>query len=146
MRVGLVISGIINILVSIIFTGFTGISLFYSVFPMITGIIFILFSYSENLKSKKQIILILSIFLLAVSPLSSFINLFFISEIDKEPKRSRSPNIDIDPEIKRIDILIKVGISLIILSCLIFIFSDWNIFNDCINIFNYFYFNILFII
>lgn len=132
MRVGLVISGIINILVSIIFTRFTGISLFYSIFPMITGIIFILFSYSENLKSKKQIILILSIFLLAVSPLSSFINLFFISEIDKEPKRSRSPNIDIDPEIKRIDILIKVGISLIILSCLIFIFSDWNIFNEMI--------------
>ena len=123
---------LINILVSIIFTRFTGISLFYSIFPMITGIIFILFSYSENLKSKKQIILILSIFLLAVSPLSSFINLFFISEIDKETKRSRSPNIDIDPEIKRIDILIKIGISLIILSCLIFIFSDWNIFNKMI--------------
>ena len=130
MKSGLKASGIINIIISclVFFTVIYGgiISLVIFAFLLSTGIIFLNYSELNDLSDKKNIILILSILCIPVSFISALINLINIGKISSSIKE-RAPNID--PETKRIDSLIKLGIVLISLAGIIFISSDWNNFS-----------------
>lgn len=130
MKGSLKASGIINIILSclVFFTVIFGgiISLVIFAFLLSTGIIFLSYSELNDLSEKKDIILILSILCIPVSFISALINLINIGKISSSIKE-RAPNID--PETKRIDALIKLGIVLISLAGVIFISSDWNNFS-----------------
>lgn len=130
MKGSLKASGVINIILSclVFFTVIFGgiISLVIFAFLLSTGIIFLNYSELNDLSEKKDIILILSILCIPVSFISALINLINIGKISSSIKE-RAPNID--PETKRIDALIKLGIVLISLAGIIFISSDWNNFS-----------------
>ena len=130
MKGSLKASGVINIILSclVFFTVIFGgiISLVIFAFLLSTGIIFLNYSELNDLSEKKDIILLLSILCIPVSFISALINLINIGKISSSIKE-RAPNID--PETKRIDALIKLGIVLISLAGIIFISSDWNNFS-----------------
>lgn len=136
------ISGAINIIISMFYLiagkGLEGPSFVSFVFLLVCGLVFIKYSELEDLREKKNIILVLSLLCLPKSFVSGLINIVNINKIESE-KQERAPNINglnledkkvssVEPETKRLDILIKIGVMLITLAGIIFVVSDWNSF------------------
>jgi len=130
MRECLKVSGILNIVLScfyLLFSIFGGVITFSCfIYLLTTGILFLNYSGLEDIRDKYSSILVLSIICLPISFISGLINI--ISVININDNKSRAPNID--PETKRIDVLVKIGLGLITLAGIIFISSDWNEFSS----------------
>ena len=130
MKETLKVCGILNIVYSAIyffifqFEVFIALPIF--IFLLASGIFYLNCTNKEDLSERRNILLILGIFSLPVLLVSGLIMLLSIKKISKI--QSRAP--DIDPETKRIDLLIKIGLVLISLSGIIFILSGWNSLNS----------------
>lgn len=129
------IAGIINILLGII-TVLP--SPLYGIFMLITG--FILYTYSnenyEGLTSKKTILVIIALIMLITNIVSAILILLVTDKLEElrhkgftgPPKRKLKQKIVvIDPEVKRIDILLKLGVGMVFVSGILFATTTWEI-------------------
>ena len=129
------IAGIINILLGII-TVLP--SPLYGIFMLITG--FILYTYSnenyEGLTSKKTILVIIALIMLITNIVSAILILLVTDKLEElrhkgftgPPKRNLKQKIVvIDPEVKRIDILLKLGVGMVFVSGILFATTTWEI-------------------
>lgn len=120
-------AAIINIVLGMLTRYFHYLSLFY----FVTGVILFYLSCSkdETLANAKTIIFIIGLLLLPVNLISSVIIISSISSLNI--KNSNGPPVIIkkvmDPEIKKIDTLLKLGVSMILLSGILFATTTWNI-------------------
>lgn len=127
MKEKLRVTGILNIAFASLYFILT---IFGGIFPFIcflilivSGIFFLDYSRLDDVNSKKNIIMWLSILCIPVLLVSALINLIGLSKISNNID-ANAPNID--PSTKKIDVLIKLGISLIVLSMIIFVTTGWN--------------------
>lgn len=127
MKEKLRVTGILNIVFSGIYfllSIFGGMVPFISFIILLSsGILFLEYSKLEDVGNKKDVIKLLSILCIPILLVSSLINLVGLSKISNNID-TNAPNID--PSLKKIDVLIKIGISLIVLSMIIFVTTGWN--------------------
>lgn len=120
-------AAIINIVLGILTQYFHYLSLFY----IVTGIIIFYLSCSkdETLANAKTIIFIIGLLILPVNLISSLIIISAISSLNIN--NSNGPPVIIkkvmDPEMKKIDTLLKLGVAMILLSGILFATTTWNI-------------------
>ena len=139
-------AAIINIVLGLLTQYFHYLSFFY----IITGVILLYLSCSkdETLVNAKNIILILGIILLPVNLISSVIILSAISSLNI--KNSNGPPVIIkkvmDPEMKKIDTLLKLGVSMILLSGILFATTTWNIISLGVKVIALLCFSVIFMI
>ena len=104
---------------------------YLSIFYIATGIIIFYLSSSqdETLANSKMIIFIIGLLLLPVNLISSVIIISSISSLNI--KNNNGPPVVIkkvmDPEMRKIDTLLKLGVSMILLSGILFATTTWNI-------------------
>ena len=120
-------AAIINIVLGILTQYFHYLSLFY----IVTGIIIFYLSCSkdETLANAKTIIFIIGLLILPVNLISSLIIISALSSLNIN--NSNGPPVIIkkvmDPEMKKIDTLLKLGVAMILLSGILFATTTWNI-------------------
>lgn len=128
----LIIAGTINFLVGIF--ALSHIAL-YSISLFITGTFFLYLSKQDEeiIKKNKILIFILSIIFIFINFITSiflFICSDRISEYEKKNRNYNQPLIKlkkvIDPEMKKIDTLLKLGVSMVFLSAILFTTTSWN--------------------
>ena len=104
---------------------------YLSIFYIVTGIIIFYLSSSqdETLANAKMIIFIIGLLLLPVNLISSVIIISSISSLNIN--NNNGPPVVIkkvmDPEMRKIDTLLKLGVSMILLSGILFATTTWNI-------------------
>lgn len=147
------ISGIINIIFgSFIVLASEELSL-YSTVLLVTGVLFLVLSSKsyEELIAKEKNLIILAVINLFFNIISSFLVFLAIDQIksnniernNSPPKKIETPIID--KETKKIDMILKLGVLMVLVSGLLFATTSWNIISDLTKSLLLFLIGILFI-
>lgn len=133
-------AGIVNIVLGSIFIlSFIGIII--GVPLLVNGVMFLEYSKldDEKLKTKKGSILAWSIVLLFLNLITAILSFVAYDNIEKEPKK-------VDPETKKLDLLLKFGVLLVVISGIIFATTSWNVIPNVVKTISLLVFSILFFI
>jgi len=129
------IAGIINILLGIItLSSFP----LYGITMLVTG--FVLFSCSndnyEELSSKKPLLIIIALVMLIPNIITAILLLLVIDRLEElkhkgfigpPKKKTKEKQEQIDPEVKKIDMLLKLGVGMVFVSGILFATTTWQI-------------------
>ena len=146
------ISSIINFILGV--TIFVLGGMIYSAFFFVLGYLILVFSgyEDEDLKRNKTAILVVG---LVTIPLNLFTSIFLIIANDKIHGYEKSVNGEnappviykkkVDPEVRKIDILLKLGVGMVFISGILFATTSWNFITDLFKVIALIVFGLFFI-
>ena len=150
MRPNLLIAGIFNLLVGAMWiiggTIENNVTLAIGAFVIVTGIIFIMYSRMpiQEIIEKKSTILTLSIFLYPLNIVSAIILSVEYDLIKRDYSRYKQYNniqdtdttekIKVAKEVKRVDILLKIGVAMIATAGVMIVTTSWETITDVVKL------------
>ena len=144
-------AGVINFLIGILTLNNTFV---YSIVLFITGIFFLNLSQQdeEKIKKSKTTLFTLSIIFIFLNIFTSICLFLCSDKISEYEKTNKSPNPPptkikkiIDPEAKKIDILLKLGVFMVFISAILFTTTSWSFLKDFHKISGLLFFGCLFL-
>ncbi len=138
-RIKLKIASAINIIIGVIGSFYVT----YSAFLCILGVIIFIISNKEDLKKYKTPILVLAIFSIFINLISCILLFITYGNITDEERKTNRENAPprrvikkLNPELRKIDILLKLGVGMVLVAGILFATTSWTFVSDFLKAFS----------
>lgn len=114
-----------------------------SLIILIIGFILYGYSESENLLSKKTVLIILTVIQMLINPIIGLLLILSLNELERERAYKAMTDTgttqeikkeEINPESKKIDLLLKLGVGMVFISIILFATTSWYLITDVIKL------------